>query len=243
VKNGTFLAVLLGLALAAAAQNKLDLTASNPATYVRQLITKPVDENQRVVLKGNTHRLARALYDRGIAPASLPMDRMLLVLKRSPEQEIALRQLLDAQHDKSSPNYHKWLTPDEFGKRFGAADSDIEIVNNWLQANGFQVAQVSHGHMIIEFSGTAAQVQQAFGTAIHQYMVNGQQHWANASDPQIPAALAPGVAGVRTLHSFRKKPLLQVSPQQIKTKYVGGEVTFGGSPPSHALAPADLKMI
>ena len=244
--NCTFLAVLVGFAVAAPAQDQSNLTPSAPATYVRPVITKPVDESQRVVLKGNTHRLARSLNDRGAAPGSLPMDRMLLVLKRSPEQEIVLRQLLDSQHDKSSPNYHKWLTPDEFGKQFGAADSDIQIVNNWLQTHGFQVAQVSHGHTIIEFSGTAAQVQQAFGTAIHQYTVNGQQHWANSSDPQIPAALAPVVAGVHTLHSFRKKTQLQVSPQQIKAKYVAGtppQVTFGGSPPLHALGPGDYKKI
>jgi len=191
VKNGTFLVILIAAALGAPAQNQPDLTSSNATTNVRQLITQPLDESQRTVLKGNTHPLARWQYDVGSAPANLPMDRMLLVLKRSPEQQIALHELLDSQHDKFSPNYHKWLTPDSFGKQFGASDSDVQIVNNWLQTHGFQVAQVSHGHTIIEFSGTAAQVQQAFGTAIHQYMLNGQQHWANASDPQIPAALAP----------------------------------------------------
>jgi pro-kumamolisin-like protein/Big-like domain-containing protein len=244
--NKTTLLALLVLLVAFPAQGQSDLSTSTPARNIHPLITKPLDESQRVVLKGNTHRLARPLYDRGAAPGNLPMDRMLLVLKRSVEQDTALHQLLDSQHDKASPNYHKWLTPDEFGKQFGAADADLQIVNNWLQTHGFQVGQVSHGRTIIEFSGTAAQVEQAFGTAIHQYSVNGQQHWANASDPQIPAALAPVVAGVRTLHSFRKKPLVQVEPQQIKAKYVSGtppQVTFPGNPPLHALAPADFKKI
>src|SRR2546422_145809 len=87
-----------------------------------RLIVQPVDENQLTVLKGNTHPMARAQFDRGAAPPSLPMERMLLVLKRSPEQEDALRKLLDDQQDKASPSYHKWLTPDQFGQQFGPAD-------------------------------------------------------------------------------------------------------------------------
>ena len=168
MKNGTFLAALIALTVAAPAQNQPDLASTTAATNVRQLITKPLDESQRTVLKGNTHPLARWQHDVGSAPSSLPMERMLLVLKRSAEQQIALRELLDSQQDKFSPNYHKWLTPDAFGKQFGASDLDIQVVNNWLQTHGFRVAQVSHGRTIIEFSGTAAQVQQAFGTAIHQ---------------------------------------------------------------------------
>lgn len=72
------------------------------------------------------------------------MQRMLLVLKRSDQQEAALRQLLDEQH-KSSPNYHKWLTPDDFGRRFGPADLDIQTVTSWLQSHSFQIGQVSRG--------------------------------------------------------------------------------------------------
>src|SRR5271165_258787 len=91
--------------------------ASALPSAVAPQIVQPLDESRLTVLKGNTHRLARAQFDRGLAPADLPMERMLLVLKRSPEQEIALRKLLDDQQDKASPNYHKWLTPDQFGKQ------------------------------------------------------------------------------------------------------------------------------
>ncbi len=73
----------------------------------RPLITEAVDETQLTTLKGNTHPLARPQFDLGTAPASLPMERMLLVLKRSPEQEFALRKLLDDQQDKHAPNYQQ----------------------------------------------------------------------------------------------------------------------------------------
>lgn len=161
----------------------------------RPLITQPLNLAQTSVLRGNTHPLARAQYDRGAAPSNLPIQRMQLVLTRSPEQETALRKLLEDQQTKGTANYHKWITPEEFGKQFGVSDSDLQIVTGWLQSQGFQVASVAKGRTAIEFSGTAGQVQKAFHTAIHKYVVNGESHWANASDPAIPSALVPGREG------------------------------------------------
>ncbi len=162
-------------------------------------ITQAVDEANLTVLKGNTYYLARAEFDRGAAPASLPMNRMLLILQRSPEQESALEQLLDQQQDHASPNYHQWLTPQQFGQQFGPSDQDVEKITSWLQSHGFQVAPLSNGRTVIEFSGTAGQVQEAFHTSIHKYSVPNatgtlEDHWANSTDPAIPAALAPVVA-------------------------------------------------
>ena len=184
-------------------------------------ITQPVDEQILTSLSGNTHPLARAQFDQGPAPANLPMDRMLLVLKRSPAQETALRTLVDYQQDKSSPSYHKWLTPDEFGQQFGPADADVQAVTVWLQLHGFQVARVSRSKGVVEFSGTAGQVQQAFHTSIHKYIVNGEDHWANASDPQIPTALVPAVAGVLSLHNFEKKPNSHLAGIYSKSRTTG----------------------
>jgi hypothetical protein len=170
------------------------------------LITQPVNESQLTVLKGNTHPLARPQFDLGTAPATLPMQRMLLVLKRSPQQESALDQLLNDQQDKSSPNYHKWLTPDQFGQQFGPTDADLQTITAWLQSHGFQVGSTK-GRTTLEFSGSASQVQAAFHTTIHKYIVNGEQHWANASDPQIPSALTPAISGVASLNNFTRKPM------------------------------------
>src|SRR5580700_1628478 len=121
--------VLLGAALRVEAQS-IPLQAR---------VTAPVDEAVMARLAGNTHPLARPEFDQGAAPPDLPMDRMLLVLKRSPDQESTLQALLDQQHDKSSANYHRWLTPDQFGQQFGPADQDIQAVTSWLQSRGFQV--------------------------------------------------------------------------------------------------------
>ena len=169
------------------------------------LIIQRVDGSQLVTLKGNVHPLAQSLTDLGVASPNLVMHRMLLVLNHSPAQESALNRLMDEQQEKESANYHQWLTPDQFGQQFGASIEDIQTIGAWLQSNGFQVTQVSRGRNVIEFSGTAAQVQQAFHTSIHSYLGSDGPHWANASDPQIPAALAPAIAGIDSLNNFPRK--------------------------------------
>ena len=66
------------------------------------------------------------------------------------------------------------------------------------------MASVGKGKTVIEFSGNAGQVRNAFHTEIHKFVVNGEEHFANVSDPAIPEALSPVVAGVAALHNFRK---------------------------------------
>ncbi|MFZ0951862.1 MAG: protease pro-enzyme activation domain-containing protein [Candidatus Sulfotelmatobacter sp.] len=220
---------------------------AEPMTPV-PLITQPIDESQLTVLHGNTYPLARPQFDLGTAPASLPMQRMLLVLKRSPQQESALRKLLDNQQDKASPSYHKWLMPTEFGRQFGPTDGDIQTITTWLQGHGFQVGKTK-GRTVLEFSGSASQVQEAFHTTIHKYIVNGEQHWANSSDPSIPTALTSAVAGVLTLHNFLKKPQLHLVREPARARIVPGkkpQVTFpaqNGQSAINALGPQDYAVI
>ena len=197
------------------------LQASAQNSNVQQRITQVVDESKLTVLKGNTYPLARPEFDRGRAPTSLPMERMLLVLKRSPEQEAALNQLMAGQLDKSSPNFHKWLTPEQFGQQFGPSDQDIQTVTSWLGSHGFQVVEVSKGRTVIEFTGNAGQVQEAFRTPIHKFLVNGEEHWANVNDPQIPTALAPVVVGINTLHNFPKKSAHRYAGEFRRSKETG----------------------
>ncbi|HTC63104.1 MAG TPA: Ig-like domain repeat protein [Candidatus Saccharimonadales bacterium] len=184
-------------------------------------IVERVNESALTPLMGNTHPLAQARFDQGVAPPDLPMERMLLVLKRSDAQEAALDALLDAQQDPNSASYHQWLTPDAFGQQYGPGDQDIQAVAAWLVSHGFQIGGISRGRTVIEFSGTAAQVQQAFHTEIHKYVVNGETHWANASDPQIPQALAPVIVGINSLHNFAKKPAHRIGGVYSKSRLTG----------------------
>jgi hypothetical protein len=223
------------------------MAAGQQAATVPARITQPVNMENLVTLRGNTHPLARPAYDQGAAPDSLPTERMLLVLKRSAEQEAALRNLLDEQQIKSSPNFHMWLTPEQVGQQFGPADADIQAVTDWLTSQGFQVSHVATGRTVIEFSGTAGQVRQAFHTEIHKFVVKGEEHWANASDPQIPAALAPVVAGFASLNNFPRKPSHRVLGAFSKSKATGQVTplfTYTDTTGTwYAVGPADFATI
>ena len=127
------------------------------------------------------------------------------MLKRSDAQESALRQLISDLHTPGSASYHKWLTPDAFGKQFGPSDQDLATIQSWLASHGFSVTKVNAGRQSLEFSGNVSQFRAAFHTQIHKYMVNGETHYANSTDPQIPAALAPVVTGFASLNNFRPR--------------------------------------
>jgi len=208
-------------------------------------ITQAISASRMITLGGNTHPMARAEFDRGDAPADLPMQQMQLVLTRSAAQQADLDALLEAQQDSSSPQYHQWFTPEQFGQRFGASDDDVQKITGWLEGNGFHIDRVANGRNLIEFTGAASQVENTFHTQIHKYMVNGESHWANASNPEIPAALAGVVAGVSTLHDFQKKPQAIRSNAQFEGTISGDSSApqLTSSTGSHALAPGDYATI
>lgn len=177
------------------------------AAPVPSLIVGPIDESKLVRLHGNTHPEARAEFDKGMVDPQLPMDHIILVLKRSPEQEAALEAFMARQVDPKSPDFHHWLQPSEFGEIYGPSDADISAVTNWLEDHGFSIDNVANGRTFIEFSGNAGLIKKAFHTEIHRYNVQGEEHVANNSDPSIPEALSPVVAGILSLHNFLTRPL------------------------------------
>jgi hypothetical protein len=217
----------------------------------RPRVTEALDETKLVRLQGNVHPLARPEFDQGVLDDAQPATRALILLQRSPDQETALRQLLDDQQNKSSVNYHAWLTPEQFGKQFGPADSDVQAVTQWLTTHGFQNIKVGAGKTAVEFSGNVGQMREAFHTGIHKFQIRGEMRNANVSDPQIPAALAPVVSGVVGLTNFRPRAHVHQVGTFRKTKATG-EVkplfTFAGcgtsgTQPCYAVGPGDLAKI
>jgi len=198
------------------------------------LITAPVDDSQLVTLAGNTRAEAIAANDRGPVDDSYLVDHMFLQLRRSPASEAALVKLIDEMHDPSSANYHQWLSSAEFGQRFGLPQQDLNTISGWLKKNGFTVNVVYGSGVLIDFSGTAGQIHSAFHTEIHNLMVGGASHIANMSDPKIPAALAPAVAGVVSMHNFLPRPMYKPRAQYTVTS---------GTETSYLVVPADLATI
>jgi pro-kumamolisin-like protein len=205
-----------------------------PFVQVRDRITSFIDDEQTVTLRGNVHPMARAQYDAGAVAPDFPMEHMLLTLLPDAAQQDALNQLLDAQHNPESPYYHQWLTPQQYGERFGISDGDTAQIVEWLQGHGMQVEEVTAGRRAIIFSGTAGQVQQAFHTPIHAYKIGNEIHHANVKEPEIPSALLQVVGGVVSLHDFHSEPM------HNSVRKPAPEFSSGGS---NYLAPADFATI
>ncbi len=208
--------------------------AQQPPPMPSVRIAQSIDEGKLLMLRGNVRPEATAANDRGRVADDLPMEHMLLQLKRSDSQELVLDSFIDELHNPNSPNFHHWITAEQFGERFGVAQQDLEKLTNWLQSHKFNVNVVYPSGVLIDFSGTAGAIREAFHTDIHRLNVNGKAHIANVSDPQIPAALAPVVAGIVSLHDFMPHTMNKAR----------GNYTFSsGGSTSEAVVPADLATI
>ncbi len=217
-----------------------DRAAFSADSATPALLTAAINENALITLAGNTRPEATAANDRGAVADGFAMEHMMLQLRRSPEQEQAFEKYLDELEDRKSPNYHHWLTAQQVGERYGLAEQDLATITNWLKSHGLTVNRVYPNGVVIDFSGNAGEVREAFHTEIHKLEVNGVAHIANMSDPRIPAALAPAVVGIVSLNDFRPRPTNQPRPAYTFSDYPCG---ITGSPDCYAVVPADLATI
>jgi len=205
---------------------------ASPALAQPNRITSRIDDSRTVLVRGRAIRPANSSNDVGRVESGFPLAGITLTLARSAAQQADLDQLLLAQQNPASPHFHQWLTPEQFADRFGTSRSDVAQIQGWLQTQGFTLDYLARSRTYISFSGTAQQVQNAFHAEIHRYSVGGQMHYANASDPSIPEALAGLVAGVRGLDDFHPQPLVREALPQLS-----------GGPGRYILAPADFAAI
>lgn len=231
--------VIAGTALSLAA------TAQTAADRIATVI----DETRMVTLEGNTHPLAQPEFDRGSVDPDTRLESLMIELRPSAAQQRSLDSFVEQQQNPRSPLFHHWLTPDEFGSRFGSSSGDIARISSWLAAHGFSIDEIPANHRLIVFSGTAGQVEDAFHPALHRYAVEGVEHIANSQDPQIPAALVPVVGGIVSLHDFRRAsavasrhavPELNSSVDAPISLGVAPQMTSGSK---HYLFPADFATI
>lgn len=199
---------------------------------LKDRLVQAVDTSQVTAVAGNMHPLARPEFDQGRVDPSMPM-RVTMTFKMTAAQQADLDGLLASQQERGSPDYQRWLTPEQFGSRFGLSQGDINKVTGWLESQGFHIETAPASRNMITFSGTAQQVESALHAEMHRYVVNGKAHYANGSDPSVPAALAEVVLGFRGLDNFQLKPrALRMSPRF--TSSVSG---------NHFITPPDFATI
>jgi subtilase family serine protease len=205
-------------------------------------VGRQIDERLAVTLEGNVHPLARAEFDRGLVSPDIRLEQMVLVLKTSASRQAELDAMVEAQHDPQSPFYHRWLTPAEYGARFGVSAQQMAQVTGWLAGHGFEVNEIPVSNRLIIFSGSAGQVADTFHTELHHYRVDGVTHMANAESPQIPAALTGVVEGIVSLHDFRRTPAM-TRRRAVEGPAAVREQPQYSSGSTHYLFPADFAAI
>ena len=202
------------------------------------------NEGPRVPLKDGLHPLAQAQFDRGAIADQTSASHLLLVMARPADRQAALEQFLHDAHTPGSASYHRWMTPQQFGMRFGARPEDIQRVSAWLTAHGFAIEAVPANATFIRFSGNAGQLRSAFGAEIHVYDVNGQIHHGNAHALSVPASLAGAIAGLAPLNDFNARPQwASAGSTKYKLNAKGAKPQFtlqGSNGISYALAPEDF---
>jgi uncharacterized protein (TIGR03437 family) len=204
----------------------------------RNRITAPIRNTDRVRLAGHLPGQAKPENDDGPVDPSMPLHSLSLVLKPSAAQQADLDQLLAGQQDSSSPDYHRWLTPEEFADRFGVSPDDLRKIADWLGQQNLTVTGTGRARNWVSFSGTAQQVQDAFGLEIHRFRTNGEAHFSNVTEPSLPAALDVVVRGIHGLNDFRMQPrhIRKPSPESMSANYTSGKG-------SHYLAPDDIAAV
>ncbi|HEX3660091.1 MAG TPA: protease pro-enzyme activation domain-containing protein [Acidobacteriaceae bacterium] len=198
-------------------------------------IAEAINPNALTTLRGSVSpRLARATNLGPLDPAT-PINGITLYFQPSPAQKAELDTLVQAQQTPGSPLYHAWITPAEYAARFGMSDADLAKVESWLNSQGFNIDSVAHSHNSIAVSGTAGMVETAFGTQLNRYRLDGETHFANATELQIPAALSGIVQSVRDLNDFRPKPEIRIPTAQPQFT--------AKSSNQHNLTPKDVATI
>jgi subtilase family serine protease len=208
--------------------------AGEVRTAQRNLITHDIDDRLRVTLRGNTRPEANRENDRGPVPDDFKLEHMLLQLRRPPELEQQYDEYLEALTQHNSANFHQWLTPAQVGETYGLTHSDLRRIEWWLRSHGIRVNFVYPNHVVMDISARSGELREAFRMSVHFLEVNGQRHYANVNDPEIPEALAPAIVGIVSIHDFRPHPMVKLRPQYTYTDSNG---TF------QAVTPADLAEI
>jgi len=120
--------------------------------------------------------------------------------------EDALRELVRQQYDERSPNYHVWLTRDEFNEQFAPTAREVATVRNFLEAHNLRVVSVGERNLYVKAEGTIADAQHAFHVQVHRFELRGEINRANTSDPVIEGPAGALVSRVGGLSDYGFKP-------------------------------------
>src|ERR1700678_3943458 len=146
--------MLAAIALCAPAIAQTTSVRAEFRTTPRQLITQAVDRSRLATTVGAVSGEVATAQDLGARDPTAAMEHMQMVLRRPSERQSAFDAEVIALHQRGSPEYHRWLTPETIGVEFGPSAGDIATLTQYLESEGFTVNGVGKSGMFIDFSGT-----------------------------------------------------------------------------------------
>src|ERR1700722_4110530 len=175
-KGTTFISVATVFAISGAASGQTNTTRTD-------VTQSPPGIQAFATLRGKLNPKAQPKFDQGPVDPGMKMSLVTVAFKKTATQQAALEQLLAEQQDRTSGNYHRWLTPEEYADRFGVDLKDLDRVTRWLRSQGLTVTHVARSRNWLTVSGAAKLIEAAFRTRIHRFSVDGDEHYASVTEP------------------------------------------------------------
>jgi len=146
-------------------------------------------------------------------------------------QPDALNNFLAKLYDPASPNYHHYLTPDQFTQLFAPPPDQVQQVTAYLQSQGFTVTGIAPNNRILDATGSVGQVQQSFHVQINSYRLGNHTFYANATAPSLPASIGQLISSIGGLDNS-----VQYHPHYQRQVKAGSAAATGAT----GLGPKDL---
>jgi subtilase family serine protease len=202
-------------------------------TVVR-IVMVHADANQRFTLSNQTVPL---LSHAQLLQAADANQQLNLSIGLQLRDAAALGALLSALNDPQSPQYHHYLTPDQFTQLFAPTAEQVQQVITYLQGQGLTITDVAPNNLLIDATGSVAQVQHSFHMQINHYQLRKHTFYANANPPSVPAAISQLIASIGGLdNAVQYQPLYQRFATQHSDTYARAHEAAGPT----GLAPKDL---
>ncbi|HKV56966.1 MAG TPA: S53 family peptidase, partial [Ktedonobacteraceae bacterium] len=192
-------------------------------------IAARADQSQPKVLNG---QIAPLIAQAQMLQTASSGQQLNLSIGLQPRNATDLNNLLNALYDPQSPQYHQYLTPDQFEALFAPTPDQVQQVVSYLQSQGMTVTSIAPNNMLIDATGSVAQADQAFSTTINNYQLGSQFFYANATAPVVPSAISQLITSIGGLdNSTQYQPLYQRGQAHL-AKLASG--------PANGYGPKDL---
>ncbi|HZS75259.1 MAG TPA: S53 family peptidase [Ktedonobacteraceae bacterium] len=182
------------------------------ASLLAMHLTVRASSDQHVLFQQQTAPLLKHAQQLGAADANQQLQLSIGLQLRNADQ---LDTLLSDIYNPQSPQYHQYLTPDQFEQLFAPTPGDVQQVVSFLQNSGLTVTGIAPNNLLIDATGTVARASAAFHIQINNYRVGSRVFYANATPPTLPASVSSLISSIGGLdNSIKFHPFYQRQPAQ-----------------------------